>query len=396
MNYPFNNTPIVRRTMVLGAAAVMCMGIFCSCAKKEAETTPSETINLVPSTAATTAPTTAATTAPKKDMAIVNEQLNVRSSPSMESNVISQLDAGDEVEVLRIENVNGIEWAYVRQGWLPTEMLDMSNVSIAQGTANATPNNPNNTEPTTAPSTAPTTEATTAPTTAEENANAGNPNNTTTATVTNTNGKYGVVVTNNLNIRSEASTNGNIVGTLNYGDRVSILQRSNEWGKISSGWINLSYVYLDGENGNNPSNGTVTGDVVNVRTGPGIGYKAVASLTKGTNIKVLEQVKIGNSAWGCLNNGWVCLDYVDLDNTAYTPNSNSGSTNANTSTGSATTGTVTGEVLNIRAGAGTQYDVVGTYNHGDVVNIYERVSVGNVTWGRTSDGWISLAYVQFN
>lgn len=51
--------------------------------------------------------------------------------------------------------------------------------------------------------------------------------------------------------------------------------------------------------------------------------------------------------------------------------------------------------LNIREDAGMGYDVVGSYNEGDVVYILERKLAGGKWWGRTDKGWISLKYVEF-
>ena len=52
--------------------------------------------------------------------------------------------------------------------------------------------------------------------------------------------------------------------------------------------------------------------------------------------------------------------------------------------------------LNIRKGAGTNNDVVGSYQEGDVVYILERKLAGGTWWGRTELGWISLKYVKFD
>ena len=44
--------------------------------------------------------------------------------------------------------------------------------------------------------------------------------------------------------------------------------------------------------------------------------------------------------------------------------------------------------LNIRAGAGTDYTILGAYPNGTILNIYEI----NSNWGRTEDGWVCLDY----
>lgn len=52
-------------------------------------------------------------------------------------------------------------------------------------------------------------------------------------------------------------------------------------------------------------------------------------------------------------------------------------------------GQVLATKLNIRKGAGTNFDVVGTYSKGDIIEILEE----NNGWYRTSKGWISSNYV---
>ncbi len=56
--------------------------------------------------------------------------------------------------------------------------------------------------------------------------------------------------------------------------------------------------------------------------------------------------------------------------------------------------TVTNAFVNVRSGAGTQYDKVGEYKQGDVVTIYEETIVKGRPWGRTDLGWICTEYVE--
>ena len=58
-------------------------------------------------------------------------------------------------------------------------------------------------------------------------------------------------------------------------------------------------------------------------------------------------------------------------------------------------GTVDASALNIRKGAGTNYDVVGKFYRGDSVEILEEKTVNGTAWGRCSKGWVCLDYVDF-
>ena len=50
--------------------------------------------------------------------------------------------------------------------------------------------------------------------------------------------------------------------------------------------------------------------------------------------------------------------------------------------------------LNIRSGAGVNYNVVGLLTKGDRVYITDVVMNGTTKWGKTDKGWISLAYTK--
>ena len=54
----------------------------------------------------------------------------------------------------------------------------------------------------------------------------------------------------------------------------------------------------------------------------------------------------------------------------------------------------TTDVLNIRAGAGTTYAVVGQYGKGTKINVTKTMTAGGLTWGRTADGWVCLKYAK--
>ena len=152
MNYPFKTKKSLSRSLSLALVLVLTLAMLSGCSllpgsgntePSTESTEPSSDIpNIVdtePPTETTAAPTTVPTTAPRENIAVVKEQLNIRSSPSTGSRVITQLDAGEEVEVVRIEPIGTVTWAYVSSeslnvmGWIVTDMLDMSNVQLATG-----------------------------------------------------------------------------------------------------------------------------------------------------------------------------------------------------------------------------------------------------------------------
>ena len=61
----------------------------------------------------------------------------------------------------------------------------------------------------------------------------------------------GTVMYNNLNVRSNASTDSTVLKQLAINSRVEVLSQKvvgdTTWGRIADGWINLYFVKLDGE-----------------------------------------------------------------------------------------------------------------------------------------------------
>ena len=117
---------------------------------------------------------------------------------------------------------------------------------------------------------------------------------------------------------------------------------------------------------------------LNVRANAGTGYPQVGRLEIGEKVELLEIKQVGTSQWGRIAQGWVLMDYVKLDG-AEEPET--------------MIGTVTGNGVYIREGAGTNYRAVSTKNKGDRVEILETKEAGGRMWGRTSEGWICMDYV---
>lgn len=125
---------------------------------------------------------------------------------------------------------------------------------------------------------------------------------------------------------------------------------------------------------------SVTSNSVNLRSGPGTYYGSVGVATKGEKLTVSMTGTYQNELWGKTQKGWICLKYTDYTTviSTYFPH----------------WGTVTADQVNVRAGAGTDADVVGQKNTGDQVQILSWTHSGNQMWGKTEEGWISLEYVE--
>ena len=238
-----------------------------------------------------------------------------------------------------------------------------------------------------------------------------------------------------LNIRAGLGTSYAIVGQLVRGERVEILEivqyGIHQWGRIDRGWVQLTgYVTLEeveepvththsyGEwytvteatadaNGLERRDcacghyeeretvyqaetvtkiyGTLTGyDYLNIRAGLGTSYAIVGQLVRGERVEILEIVQYGIHQWGRIDRGWVQLTgYVTLEEVEEPVDGEAG-TNAMT---------VQATVLNVRAGAGTNYSIVTSLVYGTEVIVLETKMVNGTAWARIDLGWVSMTYL---
>ena len=450
MNFSINRK--LSKMLSLALVLVMLTTLFSGCTQKAPapETEPGLNLNLNESST----PSESQTTPTETEPAVINENtgtvtsvLNIRSSPSTEATVIGTLNAGDKIEVSRREVVTGIDWAYIiapESGWIVMEYVEMdipSQQPAQPDTSTPAGNNP--------PAESTDTNTNTTNIKAVVNANGLNirseastsgkvqgaynkgdvvsiletkngwgrtnkgwikmeyvttnstavggnktdkddKKDTTTNPDITSNGSTtvilkGVVKVTDLNLRSKGSTDGDRLGNLGYGARVEIMEKSGNWGRTKDGWICLDYIYQDGTTGAKTASGVITADELNIRSGPGKGYGTVGSYIEGDKVTILEQFTFNGTTWGCTNQGWISMDYVDA-----------GTTGNTTTDDGDQAGTVIGNGLNIRSGAGSDYPAVGSLNYGDRVTILEQKKVGDTTWGKTSKGWISLDYVSLD
>ena len=361
-------------SLLLATALTATLLSGCSLFKKDtpdpADTTPQTPgLSLTDTSAPTESeePTTEATEAVNENTATVTSQINIRSSPSTEATVVGTLDAGDKVEISRREEVTGISWAYIispEAGWIVMDYVEMDIPSqMPSGGDTSTP------------------------------AGSGTATEPTTSQTDSLNIK-GVVTVNNLNIRS--APDGNVQGSYNKGDVVTILETKNDWGRTNKGWVKMDYVNTSGTTTETPSNttgntnnsnttgngsttvqfrGIVTAKQLNIRASASKDSDSIGSYSYGARVEILEK----SGDWGRTSKGWISLNYVYQD----------GTTGSNTAKGTITAG----GGLNIRSGPGKGYDSVGTYAEGDSVTVLEQFTYDGVTWGCTNKGWISMAYV---
>ena len=174
------------------------------------------------------------------------------------------------------------------------------------------------------------------------------------------------------NVRSGPSTSYRVVGTKTLGTKVQGTITSNGWVKISSTQYMAPSVVSATQPGSSSSAETMWLDVAvgNVRSGPGLGYRVVDTMTRGQ--KVL----------GTWTNGWLKVgDGRYISGTILTSANPGG---GGSSTAQTVDRWVSVPVANVRRGPSTSYAVVGTKTEGTRVR-------GTVS----SNGWLKISDTQY-
>lgn len=346
---------------------------------------------------------------PGVKITVTGSDVNLRRGPGTSYAVVGQANKGDTLEITRTVTGGGYAWGKSGKGWIALKYTDYDTVIKGE-------------EP------------------KEEQKPEEKPEDNTTATTPDTDNKEETAVatgkvklqSGKLNVRSGPSTGYSVAGYLSNGETVKILEikevGATKWGRISSGWICMTYVALDNtqtpetdkeevkeenkeeskpESGGSTDTSAVTGKVVvssgrlNIRSGAGTNYNVVGWLSAGETVSITEQKTVNGTPWGKTAKGWVCMNYISVSGGSNGGAANNGGNTGNTGSttnSNAVKGTVSasGSMLRIRTGPGSSYSVAGYLEDGSAVEILEQKTVGATVWGRISKGWISLNYVKLD
>lgn len=203
---------------------------------------------------------------------VTASELNIRKEANSSSDVVGKYTKGDTVEILETSN----NWGRTDKGWISLNYVTLE-TSSGTGSSSGT--------------------------------------STSSEVVTDSNKTalgYGVITTGELNVRTGPGTNYDKVTAVTSGQRFAYYQVSGDWVRIDKGWISAKYFYIEGTTGEKPGSGTVTGNEVNLRTGPGTSYESKGKVNSGDKVEILAQVTVGGKAWGYTKNGWICMDFVKI------------------------------------------------------------------------------------
>lgn len=214
-----------------------------------------------------------------------------------------------------------------------------------------------------------------------------------------------IVCSNTVNVRSAAGVDKPLVTTLANGTNVKIYEQTTvnnvAWARIDQGWVCMDYVRIGtlvsvpagGTTGSSttvaivttvPSGAVAIGYAnqdIKVRSGSGLGYAEVATISKNTNVVIYEIKLDGGMSWGRTDNGWVCVSYLTITGIG--------------AAGSGTTGNISGVgfTANVRNTASSSSALMAKVMITSPVVIRETTTVGTETWVRTDLGWILSQYV---
>jgi len=205
-----------------------------------------------------------------------------------------------------------------------------------------------------------------------------------------------------LNVRSGPGTGNDVLSTLKDGAKVTINGQVADWWRIDlgsgkNGFVSSAFITLDPESKqppaptnpptptnpqpstNPPAEQTKSGKVntpgstLNVRSGPGTSYSVIGSLKHNDKITITGE----SSGWYKLTysgkTGYASAAFIILDGAvSQTPAAPQTKTVYVNTPGSA---------LNVRAGAGTSFAVIGSLKHGEKITVTDQ-----------SGDWYKLTY----
>ena len=69
---------------------------------------------------------------------------------------------------------------------------------------------------------------------------------------------------------------------------------------------------MDGVSTGNDKTGIITGNGLNIRSGPGTNYASVGTLNTGDRVVIVNTTTVGDTTWGNIAQGWISMQFVDI------------------------------------------------------------------------------------
>jgi len=183
----------------------------------------------------------------------------------------------------------------------------------------------------------------------------------------------GTVNASSLNMRSGASLSAGVITTIPSGASVTVIGVNGNWYQVQyngqTGYVSADYVKLSGGSAapapsqggqqSGGTSGTVKGNSVRMRSGPGTGYAILGTYNNGTALTIngtengWTKVTLGGV------NGYIRSDYVSAG----------GSSSQGGGETTSQTGYINGTSVRMRSGPNTSSQILGVYNTGTAMTI---------------------------
>lgn len=130
-------------------------------------------------------------------------------------------------------------------------------------------------------------------------------------------GKIGTTTGDSLNLRESSSTTSKVLAQIEKGTQVTIFESKDGWYKVSfnnlAGWVSSEYIIV--KDATVIGSGIISGDNVNIRSGPSKSSEIVIRLSEGDKVTVLSR----STDWYSIRtskgtSGWVNKDFIIIKN----------------------------------------------------------------------------------
>ena len=195
------------------------------------------------------------------------------------------------------------------------------------------------------------------------------------------------VATDALNLRTGPGTGYRVLTVMYQDEPVTVLDGPVDgWYEVdygsTTGWALGDYLAIDGDATEPGGSATVATDALNLRTGPGTGYRVLTVMYQGDTVAVLDgpsdgwyQVTHGSTT------GWASGDYLAL--------------NGDETSGPGGSATIGTDVLNLRSGPSTNRRVLTQMLYGETVEIVGASGDWYQVEHHGQGGWAYASYLAF-
>ena len=212
------------------------------------------------------------------------------------------------------------------------------------------------------------------------------------------------IKSNQTNVREGPGLSYQKIGQVNQGDTFTAIKIDGDWIQIQfasnkKGWVANWLVTYEQKKSTKSSSSfqkggkiTINADGLRVRSGPGTGYKVVATLNNGDNAEIADikgdWLKINHSG----NNGWINSQFAKPNGQ---PQNQEQKQTKTSSKNDDSVATVTASTLFVRSQHSLDGKVIGKVNKGDKFPILEE----NNNWIKIeyktgSYGWVAAWYLE--